>query len=465
MLTPPDGDRFMTQTGKVPSYRFPDGFVWGVATASAQIEGAATEDDKGESVWDRFATLPGKIKEGTTPAVACDHYHRYEADADLIRDLGLRHYRLSVAWPRVVPDGDGPINPLGLDFYDRLIDALLARGIEPWVTIFHWDLPQALEDKGGWPVRETVHAYRRFAEMVVRRLGDRVTRWFTMNEIPCFIGYGYGTGYFAPGRREVAKVINQGYHHAILAHGHAVSVVRQFAKPDALVGLVHNHLPPPPIPVAETEADIAAAKVEYERTNQQLMGPIFRGRYSDAFLESVGADAPSVEAGDLEVISAPTDFLGLNIYAGDFVRAKPDGSAEFLPFPRQYPHGDLPWLRVTPEVLYWGIRFASEVFGVKTFHITENGAAFNDAVTAEGEIIDLDRREYIRNHLISVHRAIAEGYDVRGYFLWTLMDNWEWAEGFTKRFGIVRTDYETQRRIPKLSARWFGEVARQNRII
>jgi beta-glucosidase len=447
------------------SYRFPDGFAWGVATASCQIEGAAAEDGKGESVWDRFATLPGKIKDGTNPSVTCDHYHRYQADADLIRELGLGHYRLSVAWPRVVPDGDGAVNERGLDFYDRLIDALLARGIKPWVTLFHWDLPQPLEDKGGWTSRNTVEAYARYAEIVVRRLGDRVDRWFTMNEIPCFIGYGYGSGYFAPGRQESKTVINQAYHHAILGHGKAVGVVRAFGQPGSQVGLVHNHLPPPPIPVIETEADIAAAKAEYARTNGQLMGPIFQGRYPEAFLDAVGADAPEVQAGDLEEIARPTDFLGLNLYAGDFVRARADGTAELLPFPKQYPHGDLPWLRVTPEILYWGIRLAREVFGVQSFHITENGAAFDDAVTADGEILDLDRREYIRNHLIGVHRAIAEGYDVRGYFLWTLMDNWEWAEGFTKRFGIVRTDDATQQRTPKLSARWYAEVARQNRVV
>jgi beta-glucosidase len=455
----------MTRAGQGPSYRFPDDFAWGVASASTQIEGAATEDGKGESIWDRFATLPGKIQQGTNPSVACDHYHRYEADADLIRDLGLRNYRFSIAWPRVVPDGDGAVNRAGLDFYDRLVDALLGRGIRPWVTLFHWDLPQALEDKGGWTSRDTVSAYANYAEHVVKRLGDRVDRWFTMNEIPCFIGYGYGSGYFAPGRREPAKVLNQAYHHAILAHGHGVSAVRAHGRPGSEVGLVHNHLPPPPIPVTETEADVSAARVEYERTNRQLMAPLFQGRYSDAFLEGAGADAPTIQPGDLDVIGQATDFLGLNLYAGDFVRARADGSPEILPFPRQFPHGDLPWLRVTPEILYWGMRLASEVYGVKSFHITENGAAFDDEVTTGGEIIDLDRREYVRNHLIGVHRAISEGYDVRGYFLWTLMDNWEWAEGFTKRFGIVRTDYETQARIPKLSARWFGEVARQNRVV
>jgi len=455
----------MTDLAKAPSYRFPEGFAWGVAAASAQIEGAAREDGKGESVWDRFAATPGKVKNGDTLAVACDHYHRYEADADLIRDLGIGHYRLSVAWPRVIPDGDGAINPSGLDFYDRLIDALLKRGVTPWVTLFHWDLPQALEAKGGWPVRGTVDAFRRYAETVVRRLGDRVGRWFSVNEIPCFVGFGYGGGNFAPGRREPARVLNQAYHHAILAHGHAVAAVRAFGKPGSEVGLVQNFLPPPPIPVTETEANIAAAKAEYERTNGQLMGPIFRGRYPDAFLRAAGADAPSVQPGDLELIAQPTDFLGLNIYSGDFIRAGKDGKPEVLPFPRQFPKGDLPWLNVTPEVLYWGVRLAAEVFGVESFHVTENGAAFEDAVTPGGEVLDLDRREYLRNNLISVHRAIAEGFDVRGYFLWSLMDNFEWAEGYSKRFGIVRVDYETQERTPKLSGRWYGQVARENRLI
>ena len=427
--------------------------------------GRPRKSGKGASVWDHFATIPGKIKNGDTPDIACDHYHRYEADADLIRDLGIRHYRLSVAWPRVVPDGDGTINDRGLAFYDRLIDSLLARGITPWVTLFHWDLPQALEQKGGWLTRGTVDAFRRYADVVVKRLGDRVDHWFTVNEIPCFIGYGYNSGYFAPGRIESPKLVNQGYHHAILAHGHAVRAVREHGKPGSIVGLVQNHLPPPPIPIVETEENIQAARAEYERTNRQLMGPVFLGHYPEAFLREVGPDAPEVTPGDLEIIASPTDFLGLNIYAGDFIRAGKDGRAEILPFPRQYPHGDLPWLRVTPEVLYWAVRWASEVFGVKTFHITENGAAFEDSVTPEGEILDLDRREYVRNHLIGLHRAIAEGHDVRGYFLWSLMDNFEWAEGYGKRFGIVGVDYETQKRTPKLSARWYSEVARQNQIV
>jgi len=448
-----------------PSYQFPDGFVWGVAAASAQIEGAAREDEKGESVWDRFATLPGKIHGGDTPEGACDHYHRYEEDADLMARLGLRHYRLSVAWPRVFPGGDGAINPAGLGYYDRVVDALIARGIRPWVTLFHWDLPQALEDRGGWLARSTVEAFRNFAEAVVGRLGDRVKDWFTVNEIPCFIGNGYGNGTFAPGRREDARGLNQAYHHGLLAHGHAVAAVRARGGSGGRVGLVHNHLPPPQIPVTETDDDIAAARAQYERTNRQLMGPVFLGHYPESFLREAGAAAPRVEPGDLALIGQPTDYLGLNLYAGDFVRAGAGGRPERLPFPRQFPHGDLPWINVTPQTLYWGIRHAAEVFGVRSFYITENGAAFDDEVTPGGEIIDLDRREYLRNYLIGLHRAVAEGFDVRGYFLWSLLDNFEWAEGYSKRFGIVRVDYETQRRTPKLSAGWYARVIRENRLV
>ena len=456
-MTPPPGQG--------PSYRFPEGFAWGVAAAATQIEGASREDGKGESIWDRYASVPGHVENGETPAVACDHYHRYEADADLIREIGAGHYRLSVAWPRIIPDGSGPINPKGLDFYDRLVDALLHRGITPWATLFHWDLPQALEDRGGWPSRGTVDAFARYAEVVVKRLGDRVGHWFTMNEIPCFVGFGYGGARFAPGRHESAKVLNQAYHHAILAHGHGVAAVRSFAKAGSVVGLVQNFLPPPPIPVTETEANIAAARSEFERTNGQLLGPVFRGKYPDAFLQSAGKDAPDVRPGDLELISSPSDFLGLNIYSGDFIRVGKDGKPERLPFPKQFPKADIPWLNVTPEVLYWGVRLASEVFGVRSTYVTENGAAFDDAVTPDGEVIDLDRREYLRGNLIGVHRAITEGYDVRGYFLWSLMDNFEWAEGYSKRFGIVRVDYPTQKRTIKLSGRWYGQSARENRLV
>lgn len=449
---------------RTSSYRFPPGFIWGAATAAPQIEGAARLGGKGESIWDRFATIPGKIKGGDTPEVACDHYHRYEADADLMRELGIRHYRLSIAWPRILADGDGSPSAAGLDFYDRLIDALLSRGITPWVTLFHWDLPQRLEDRGGWLVRATAEAFGRYAEFVVKRLADRVKHWFTVNEIPCFIGKGYGDGYFAPGRTVDAKSLNQAYHHALLAHGLAVRAVREFGGESAIVGLVHNHLPAPPIPVIETEEHIEAARTVYERENCHLMTPLFRGDYADDFLDEEGDDAPDVASGDLALIASPVDFLGLNPYAGRFVRAGIDGDPRVLEFPAQYPCGDLWWLQVTPQVMYWAARFAIEVFGAPAIYITENGAAYADQPT-RGEVLDLDRREYLRNHLISLHRAIAEGYDVRGYFAWSLMDNFEWAEGYGKRFGLVHVDFETQKRTVKLSGQWYAAVIRENRVV
>jgi beta-glucosidase len=447
------------------TYQFPAGFVWGVATAAAQIEGAARLEGKGESIWDRFAALPGRVKNGDTPDVACDHYHRYETDFDLMSTLGICHYRLSAAWPRVFPAGDGPVNTRGLDFYSRMIDRLLARQITPWVTLFHWDLPQALEDRGGWLIRSTVDAFGRYAEEVVKRLGDRVKHWFTVNEIPCFIGNGYGNGYFAPGKRVNARDLNQAYHHALLAHGRGVDAVRSFGGTEARVGLVHNHLPAPPIPVTETDADIAAARAEYERTNGQLMGPIFLGHYPEPFLREAGADAPRIDPGDLDQIARPTDFLGLNVYAGEFVRASAGKGPEVLPFPRGYPQGSLPWLKLTPQCLYWAVRCAAEAFGVNSFYMTESGATFDDEITPAGEVLDLHRREYLRSHLVELHRAVAEGYGVRGYFLWSLLDNFEWAEGSERRFGIVHVAFGNQRRTPKLSSHWYAEVIRNNRIV
>lgn len=446
---------------QVQSYQFPEGFVWGAAAASAQIEGAAAEDGKGESVWDHFSAIPGKVVNGDTPAVACDHYHRYEDDAEMMRDLGILHYRLSVAWPRIFPQGTGAVNERGLDFYDRLIDALLARGITPWVTLFHWDMPQALEEKGGWLARPTVDAFATYSSAVVKRLADRVKNWFTVNEIPCFIGLSYEQGIHAPGRKLDKKSVNQAYHHALLAHGSAVRTVRDYGGPGARVGLVHN--PGTPIPFTETEADIAAARMEYKRQNASLMGPVFAGQYPADFM--TGQAAPHIQPGDLELISQPTDFFGLNLYAGAFIRAGADGQPQTLPFPKQFPQGDLPWIHITPQTLYWAIRWAAEMYGVKDVYITENGSAFEDRVQPDGEIVDLDRREYLRNYLISLHRAHAEGYGIRGYFVWSLMDNYEWAEGYTKRFGITYVDYKTQKRTPKLSARWYGKVIAENRVV
>ena len=445
------------------SYRFPKNFVWGVATAAAQIEGAAATDGKGESIWDHFARQPGAIVGGDTPTLACDHYHRYRADFRLMQKLGFCHYRFSVAWPRIFPSGRGKVNQRGLDFYQRLVDAMLACNLTPWVTLYHWDLPQTLEEEGGWRVRPTVAAFAAYADLVVRTLGDRVKHWITMNEIPCFIGMGYGTGEHAPGGKENATVVAQAYHHALLAHGEGVRAVRQFGGRGARVGLTHN--PEIGIPVTETTRDIAAAQSWTEQRNGHLLAPVFHGNYPAAYLRAHGANRPVAQRGDLALISQPMDFLGLNVYTGTFVRAGRGQRPEALPLPVNFPRGDLPWLHLAPQSIYWAARHLQSLYGVKSFVITENGAGYEEQPDARGEILDLHRREYLRNYLLAVQRATAERIPVHGYFAWSFIDNFEWAYGYAKRFGLVYNDYVTQQRTPKLSAQWYASVVRENRVL
>jgi beta-glucosidase len=444
--------------------RFPKNFVWGVAAAAPQIEGAAFEDGKGESVWDRFARILGKVAHGDTLDVACDHYHRYKSDFALMRTLGVKHYRLSIAWPRIVPDGDGAVNPKGLAFYDRLLDALLAAGIEPWVTMFHWDLPQALEERGGWRVRRTAEAFGRYADTIVRAYGDRVKNWITLNEMRCFTALAYGDTIRPPGVVESAQIVNQTYHHALLAHGLGVRAVREHGSRGARVGLTDDSTVT--VPVNETEADIAAARAKFVELNIRSIDPIFRGEYSDAYFRVTGRDRAKVARGDFEIISLPTDFFGFNIYTGVFVRAGKRGRPEQLPFPRSYPAPEnSEWLKLLPRAMYWGPRHVTELYRPKAIYITENGAGYDDEPPANGEVLDLHRREYIRQCLGELHRAIADGAPVRGYFLWSFMDNFEWLDGYARRFGICYTDYRRQKRTPKLSARWYSEVMRLNQLV
>ena len=442
---------------------FPKNFIWGVATAAPQIEGAAFEDGKGESIWDRFSRTPGKVLHGDTLDVACDHYHRFREDFKLMRSLGIKNYRLSVAWPRIFPAGDGAVNQKGLDFYSTLIDALLAEGITPWVTLFHWDLPQALEERGGWRSRVVVEAFGPYADIVVRTLGDRVKNWITLNEIRCFTNYGHGEGLKAPGTKETRKVINQTYHHALVCHGLAVRAVRQYGGKDARVGLTDN--PEIPIPVMETEEHIEGAKEWFLERNAHILEPAYTGRYSEAYLRRCGADAPEVRGGDMELIGAPTDFLGLNIYTGTFVRAGAEGKPETLPLPADFPRTTCHWLNIIPQSIYWGSRLPHELYGACKIYITENGCGYDDEPVKDGEVMDLHRREFVRGYLKEVHRVIADGVPVGGYFLWSFLDNYEWEDGYTRRFGIVHTDFETQKRTPKLSAHWYTEVMRENRIV
>jgi beta-glucosidase len=449
-----------------PAQRFPGGFLWGVAAAAPQIEGAGQADGKGESVWDHFARKRGKVRHGHNLDVACDHYHRYKSDFALMRELGVKHYRLSTAWPRLFPDGDGDLNRKGLDFYRRLIDAMHDAGITPWVTLFHWDLPQSLERRfGGWRSRRTVDAFRHYADTLVAGLADRVKLWFTVNEIRCFTTYCYGPPYNkAPGVRATPAELNQSVHHALLAHGHAVQAVREHGGRGARVGIAENITGT--IPVTETPGDIAAARQAFDEQNAHVLGAICTGDYSRRYLRATGANRPKVARGDFDIITTPTDFIGLNLYSAPFYRAGKNGRPERLPFPEHYPASvSSPWLRLTPQFLYWGPRFVTELYGAREILITENGLGHFERPLPDGEVVDLHRREYLRQCLGELRRAIGDRVPVRGYFAWSFMDNFEWFEGYDTRFGLCYTDYRTQRRRPKLSARWYAEVMRSNHLV
>ncbi|HVU16688.1 MAG TPA: GH1 family beta-glucosidase [Candidatus Didemnitutus sp.] len=442
---------------------FPADFRWGVATAAPQIEGAAFADGKGESIWDRFARVPGKIHNGDTLDEGCDHYRRYAADFALMRSLGVKHYRLSLAWPRLFPSGDGAVNQRGIDFYRRLFDSMAEHGIRPWVTMFHWDLPQSLEDRGGWPKRSVVDAFARYADTIVRAFSGQVKDWITLNEIRCFTQLAYLYGTKAPGRRELPAVVNQTYHHALVCHGHGVRAVREHGGAGARVGLTDNS--DICIPVTETEADIAAARAWFARRNEHILGAIHAGQYPASYLQRAGADAPRYEDSDFKLISLPTDFLGMNLYTGFFVRAGRDGQPEELSLPANYPRADSPWLHLAPQTMYWGTRLAHETYQPKEIYITENGCGYNDEPVVSGEVHDLHRREFLRAHLREVHRAVGDGVPIKGYFLWSFMDNFEWEDGYERRFGIVHVDFATQKRTPKLSAHYYAAVMRENRVV
>jgi beta-glucosidase len=440
---------------------FPAGFKWGCATASYQIEGAVKEDGRGPTNWDVFCHTPGRVANGDTGDVACDSYHRYADDIQLLKNLGVSTYRMSIAWSRIFPEGRGAPNQKGVDYYNRVIDGLLAAGIQPYVTMFHWDLPQALP--GGWQNRDTAYAFADYAGYMAGRLSDRVKNIMTVNELRCFTDLGHLQGVHAPGMKLDPAAANQVRHHGVLAHGLGVQAIRAHAKPGTQVGIADNTTFY--VPVIETPEHIAAAKKATRVENAMFLTAIMEGRYIDEYLHSQGAAAPKVQAGDFKAIGSPLDFLALNIYAPEWVRADsgPSGYAH-IPHIASSPRMASPWLIVGPEVAYWGVRHVSELWGPKVLYISENGASADDPVT-NGRIDDADRVMYLRNYVTSFHRAVAEGYPLKGYFLWSLMDNFEWADGYTKRFGIHYTDFATQRRIPKLSAAWYKEVIRENRVV
>jgi beta-glucosidase len=445
---------------------FPPGFLWGTATASYQVEGAVKEDGRGPSIWDTFSHTPGKTVEGATGDVANDHYHLYKGDVQLMKALGVKSYRFSIAWPRVFPNGDGQPNPKGLDFYNRLVDELLANGIQPFATLYHWDLPQSLQDRfGGWEGRETSKAFADYAGYVAARLTDRVKHIFTINEFGAFIEVGYRWGVHAPGLKLTGSRLNQTRHHAVLGHGLAVQAIRAAAKPGTKVGIAENITVA--APVFESPAHVAAAERATREMNAQYLTVIMEGKYTDWYLKSAGADAPKFTPEDLKTISSPLDFVGINIYTPQFVRADESSPVGFahVPHPKSFPHAPSFWLFIGPEALYWGPRHVSKLWGAKEIYITENGCSAADDPAADGKVYDTDRVTYLRSYLTQLRRATAEGVPVRGYFLWSLMDNFEWADGYTNRFGIHYVDYATQKRTPKLSADFYREVIARNAVV
>jgi beta-glucosidase len=448
-------------TAALQSREFPKGFVWGCATAAYQIEGAANEDGRKPSIWDVFAHTPGKIHNGDTGDVADDSYHLFKEDTRLMKDLGVAAYRLSIAWPRIFPDGKGQPNPLGLDHYQRVLDELLANGITPYVTLFHWDLPAALD--GGWQSRDTAKAFADYAGYVAAKLSDRVHHFMTINEFDSFTNLGYQKGTFAPGLQLPPDGVNQVRHHAVLAHGLGVQAIRASA-PGAQVGLAEN--PTAFVPVIEDDKNIQAAQRATREENAAFLTAVLEGRYTEGYLEREGANAPKVAPGDMKAIGSPIDFLGLNVYAPFYVRAD-DSPRGYAIVPRQtsYPRMASPWIAVGPEVLYWSVRNVCDLWHPRGIYITENGCSADDVPTADGRIEDTDRVMYLRNHLTHLHRAAAEGLPVKGYFVWSLLDNFEWADGYSKRFGIHYVDFKTEKRTPKLSAGWYREAIRRNAVV
>ncbi len=438
---------------------FPEGFVWGAATSAFQVEGAAREDGKAPSIWDTHVHKPGTVRDGSNADIAADSYHRWREDIECLNELGADAYRFSISWPRVIPDGRGPGNQKGFDYYNRLIDALLENGITPYVTLYHWDLPQALEDQVGWESREMAGIFADYAGRMVAAFGDRVTHWLTFNEMHALVDQGYGTGTKAPGKKLPEKEVTQVYHHVLLAHGKAVRRMR--AERDGLqIGTAEN--PRACVPVVATEENIRAARIAWDRQIGFLFEPMYNGRYPDGL-----GVCPDVREGDMETIRADLDLVGLNFYFGTYVEAS-DEPPYYRRFPWPEYHPAAPsegWIRMIPEVVYWGVRFAAERYDVPAIYVFENGFPLPGDEDPEQNLNDVSRIMFVRSYLTALHRAVREGYPVKGYFYWTLMDSFEWASGFGSRFGLYRTDFETLERTPRLSARWYGEVAARNAIV
>jgi beta-glucosidase len=451
--------------------RFPVDFLWGVATSAYQIEGAAFEDGRTASIWDTFSRVPGAVFAGDNGDVACDHYHRMPEDVDLVAGLGVDSYRFSLSWPRIQPGGRGAVNQRGIAFYDRLVDRLLERGVLPWVTLYHWDLPQELEDAGGWPARDTAYRFADFAEIAMNRLGDRVRWWTTLNEPWCSAVLGYDTGRHAPGRQDFGDSM-AAVHHLLLGHGLATQRLREAAPEPIQVGITLNTAHA--LPATDTDADRAAARRADGFGTRIYTDPLVLGSYPTDVVDELSARGVHlpVQHGDLSVIAQPLDFLGVNYYTSHYfsgtaeddsaVEATADGVALTRLVPQGYPVTAMDW-EITPFGLTGMLtRLGADYPGIPLY-VTENGAAFDDQPDQDGEVEDADRTAYFAEHIEAVAAARDAGADVRGYFAWSLLDNFEWSYGYDKRFGIVHVDYETQKRTVKQSGRWFRDNIRRNR--
>ena len=452
--------------------KFADDFLWGVASSAYQIEGASSPEERGASVWDAFCLREDKIREGHTGYRGCEHVKHYQDDVSLIADSGARAYRFSVSWPRVLPDGRGEINEPGLAFYDQLVDALLEKNVEPWITLFHWDFPLKLYQLGGWLNRDSAQWFADYAEIVVDRLSDRVDKWITLNEPQIFLGLGHYQGKHAPGVYFSRSELLLATHHALLAHGLSVQAIRAVAKKTPTIGW--SPVGWVSYPATNDEKDIEEArqqmfainidrKREWPLNNCWYSDAVVLGHYPEQGLEAFGEDVPEILSGDMETIAQPIDFYGVNIYHGNPVTFPINCDGKLMP-PRNrtpgHPETLMGW-SVDPEALYWGPKFLYERYNLPIY-ITENGIAGMDWVHADGEVHDPQRIDYLTRHLTQLNKAAEEGVDIRGYFQWSIMDNFEWELGYSKRFGLTYVDYETMQRIPKDSYRWYQEVIKSN---
>lgn len=447
----------------VRSMHFSKDFVWGAASAAYQVEGAAYEGDKGLSVWDTFSREPGKTWQGETGAVACDHYHRYKEDVALMKGIGLQAYRFSVSWPRVIPAGTGAVSARGLDFYDRLTDELLAAGIEPWVTLFHWDYPHELYLRGGWLNPESPRWFADYSEVIVKKLSDRVTNWMTLNEPQCFVGLGHDQGCHAPGLKLSRAECLLAAHHVMLAHGLSVQVIRAHASRPSCVGWAPVGMAG--VPASDSAEDLTALHQHVFRVGKGFLwnnawwgDPVVLGHYPETGLRTFGKDVPKFTEAEMRTIRQPLDFYGANIYGSPLIKATPDGGYIEQTYHEGFPQTHSYW-EMTPESLYWGPKLLHERYKLPIV-VTENGMSNADWMSLDGHVHDPQRIDLLHRYLLQLERAMAEGVDVRGYFHWSIMDNYEWADGYKQRFGLIHIDYPTQKRTPKDSARWYAEVIR-----